>query len=215
VERVLARVFNIDAPLAERAAKQTLWRLAERLVPTGRARQFNQAMMELGALVCLPKNPLCEECPIRDECSSLSAGTVDQRPVPTRKSSPSPIDVAVGILVRKNGRILIQKRPPNGLMPHLWEFPGGKVQDGESPDTALIREFQEELELRVHRLDRITTLRHSYTSYRVTLHAFFCEPLEEGQKAVPHAAVDVRWVLLEDLRRYAFPAANQKLIRML
>jgi A/G-specific adenine glycosylase len=215
VERVLARVFEIDSPLGEQGTRQALWRIAERLVPPGRARPFNQGMMELGALVCLPKNPLCPECPIQGECASFASGTVNQRPVPGRKRAPSPIDVAVGILVRGDGRILIQKRPPTGLMPHLWEFPGGKVQDGEGPDAALIREFLEELELRVHRLDRLATLRHSYTSFRVTLHAFFCEPVAKGQKPVPHAAVDIRWVTPEELRLYAFPAANKKLIRML
>jgi A/G-specific adenine glycosylase len=215
VERVLARVFDIDAPLGEHATKRALWRIAQRLVPSGRARSFNQGMMELGALVCVPQNPVCPGCPIQSECASLKAGTVDRRPVPAARRSPSSISVALGILVRGDGRILIQKRPPNGLLAHLWEFPGGKVLDGETPDTALIREFQEELELRVHRLDRLATLRHSYTSFRVTLHAFFCEPAERGQEPVPHAAVDVRWVTLDELRHYAFPAANKKLIRML
>lgn len=215
VERVLARLFDLDAPLGEQATKQALWKLAERLIPPGRARQFNQGMMELGALVCLPQNPLCAECATRNECASLKAGTVDQRPVTVKRRPPSPIEVAVGILVRKDGRILIQKRPPNGLMAHLWEFPGGKVQDGEPPDAALIREFLEELELKVHRLDRFVTLRHSYTSFRVTLHAFFCELAGKRQKPVPHAAVDVRWVAVEELGQYAFPAANKKLIRML
>jgi A/G-specific adenine glycosylase len=215
VERVLTRVFDIDAPLGLQATKQALWGAAGRLVPKGRARLFNQGMMELGALVCLPKKPLCPECPLLSECASHAAGTVDQRPVTAAKRSPTPIAVAVGILVRGDGRVLIQKRPPGGLMAHLWEFPGGKVQDGEGPDAALIREFQEELELRVHRLDRLATFRHSYTSFRVTLHAFLCELTQNAQQPVPHAAVDVRWVILEELRHYAFPAANQKLIRML
>ncbi len=215
VERVLARVYDLETPLGEPGTKGILWRLAERLVPPGRARLFNQGLMELGALICLPKNPRCPDCPIQDECASLKAGTVGVRPVPARKRAPSPIEVAVGILVRDDGRVLIQKRPPTGLMAHLWEFPGGKVGEGERPDAALVREFREELELRVHRLDRITTLRHSYTSFRVTLHAFFCEPAGNGQTPVPHAAVEVRWVSLEDLSRHAFPAANQKLIRML
>lgn len=215
VERVLTRVFDVEFPLGEPATKQALWKFAERLIPPGRARLFNQAMMELGALVCLPRNPLCPDCPIQAECASLKAGTVALRPIPAKKRAPSPIDVAVGILVGDDDRLLIQKRPPTGLMAHLWEFPGGKVRDGERPDAALVREFQEELELRIQGLDRLTTLRHSYTSFRVTLHAFFCKPAGNGQEPVPHAAVDVRWVTVEELRHYAFPAANKKLIRML
>jgi A/G-specific adenine glycosylase len=120
----------------------------------------------------------------------------------------------VGILV-SDGRIFIQKRPPGGLMPLLWEFPGGKVQAGETPEEALVREFLEELEVRVGSLQKVGVIRHSYTSFRVVLHAYTCRLKGRRQRPVLRAATEGRWVAWDEISRFPFPAANQKLIRML
>lgn len=214
VGRVLARMLNIESPLGKGKTQKILWETARNLIPHGNARVFNQAIMELGALVCLPRTPVCALCPVRDSCKSFALGLVERRPVTGGKKGTTSIEVALGILVRR-GKIFIQKRPGKGLMPHLWEFPGGKIQEGETPEEALAREFREELELEIRNIGRITTIRHGYTSFKVTLHAFFCEPLDESREPMLRAAVDSRWATPEELDKYAFPAANRKLIRML
>ncbi len=211
VERVVARLFNLDKPVKSAMGRRFIWKTALEFIPEGRAREFNQAVMELGATVCLPRNPLCSSCPVQGLCASFRLGLVEQRPVPGEKRSVTPLSVSIGLLLRDD-RVFIQKRAPSGLMPHLWEFPGGKVQEGESPEAALIREFREELGVDIHRLDKITVLQHSYTSFRVTLHAFFCELLVPHEQPMVRSAVTGLWVSRENLEDYAFPAANRKLI---
>jgi A/G-specific adenine glycosylase len=214
VERVFARVFDLSRPVKEKESRDFIWQTARNLIPEGRARELNQALMELGALVCLPKNPLCPHCPLTGFCESRRRGTVHLRPVPAKRKAVTAIEVAVGILVSRD-RVLIQKRPPSGLMGGLWEFPGGKVREGETPDKALMRELKEELELKVTPSREIATLRHNYTSFRVTLHAFFCISDHGCRLPVLRAAEEARWVTTQELDDYAFPAANRKLIRII
>jgi A/G-specific adenine glycosylase len=214
VVRILSRLFDLAAPVQERESQKAFWSIAERLLPRGKARSFNQALMDLGALVCTPKNPLCGQCPLGTLCQGLQAGSVDSRPVVRKTRDIVPIQVVVGILFRE-GKIFIQKRPPAGLMPHLWEFPGGKLEPGETPQKALVREFHEELELTIREVRKLALIRHNYTRFRVTLHAFTCELDGASQQPVLHSAVDGHWVTREELDRYAFPAANRKLIGLL
>ncbi len=214
VQRVIARILNLNQPIKSAAAQKTVRGVVQNLIPQGQSGSLNQAVMELGALVCLPRNPGCPSCPVSGHCQSLAAGQVHMRPVlpPRRKSTA--IQVAAGVLVDA-GRILIQKRPPQGLMANLWEFPGGKLISGEKPEQALRREFWEELELDIQVLDKITVIKHSYTSFNVTLHVYWCAPVLAGQEPVLHAATDFRWVNPQELAHFPFPAADCRLIQML
>jgi A/G-specific adenine glycosylase len=214
VERVLARVFDIKTPVKERATRALIGMLAQGLSPQGEARNFNQALMELGAVLCTPKNPLCSACPVDHFCASLRLAIVRDRPVPAKKKGTVPVEAALGILVRK-GHIFIQKRGGSGLMPGLWEFPGGKIRAGESPEQALVREFSEELGIKIHPLHKIGVIKHQYTSFRVTLHCFLCRASDERQEPVLRGAVASRWVTTEEIAQFPFPAANGKLLKRL
>jgi A/G-specific adenine glycosylase len=214
IERVFARLFNIDGPVKEKKAKSYIWQLSDKLIPRGKARMFNQSIMELGALVCIPKNPRCMICPVANKCESLQHGLVAERPVLAEPPKTVFIEMATGIL-RKNGKILIQKRKPRGVWANLWEFPGGRLEPGETPEMALIREYAEETELKVNRLEKITTVKHSYTIYRVTLHCYNCSLQGRRSKPVLHGAQEYRWVKPQELSEYAFPAGHRKLIQFL
>lgn len=216
VQRVIARILNLSHPIRSARAQKTVRSAVSGLIfhGGGDSRSLNQALMELGALVCMPRNPFCAVCPVKGQCLSLAAEVVHLRPVlPDQKSSIA-LQVAAGILLDKE-RILIQKRPAHGLMANLWEFPGGKLQAGESPEQALVREFREELELNIQVLDKITVIKHSYTRFRVTLHVYWCAMTPPGQEPVLHAASDFRWAAAKELDQYPFPAADCKLIQML
>ena len=145
---------------------------------------------------------------------SQARGVVEERPVRSAGKKPLAIDVAVGVLVRE-GRIFIQKRPASGLMPGLWEFPGGKTAQGETPREALIRELREELDVEVRNIEKISLIRHNYTTFRVSLHAFTCTLADGSAQPELRAAVEGRWVGRRELEDFAFPAANRRLIRLL
>lgn len=214
VIRIITRIFNIENSVEQREIKNFIWKKAEELILFGRARWLNQALMELGALICTPKSPVCHECPVQKSCLSFHLGCVEQRPVVLPFKKLVPIQVVVGVLL-KDGLFFIQQRPANGLMADLWEFPGGKIKQGEKPEDALVREFQEELQLNIHAGKKISTLKHGYTNFSVTLHAYFCKLVPENQSPILKFASDYRWVKPQDLTAYAFPAANRRLIDIL
>lgn len=212
VERVLCRIEDIDTSPKQSAVKKRLLQLCADLLPPDNARDFNQALMELGALVCTPKNPLCSACPLRDSCRASAAGTVSQRPVSLSKPEKLDIIMACGIIERQ-GRVYIQQRLEDDVWGGLWEFPGGRLEPGETPEQAAQREIAEETEFRVIGLRPFAAVRHQYTKHRVTLHGFFCV-LADGQAAEPvlHAASQFRWAAPAELENFAFPAGHRQLI---
>lgn len=133
VERVLSRVFDIDTPVKEEPAKSRIRELAQALIPKGEARNFNQGLMELGALVCR-KKPECERCPLAGLCESRHLGIQNERPVPGKKAAVTQIEVVCGVLLHE-GKVFIQRRNEKDVWGGLWEFPGGCVEPGETPGT--------------------------------------------------------------------------------
>lgn len=214
VERLFSRLFNLASPVKDKNSQALIWQKAAELIPRGKARFFNQALMELGALLCLPRAPRCKQCPLREHCEALRLDITDQRPVPGKKQESIAIDMATGVLWHR-GKIFVQKRLANDVWPGLWEFPGGIVKKEEKPEEALVREYREETEFTIRDMKKITTIRHSFTRYRVTMHCYSCRLQSTGSRPVLHAAQEYRWVGLEDLESLAFPAPHRKLIRML
>ena len=216
VERVVARVFDLDTPVKQEPAASAVRAWALRLVPEGKACEHNQAMMELGALVC-GKKPRCGACPLAAFCISLHLGIVDQRPVPGKRTPITPIEVVTGVLRRKD-RIFVQKRLASGVWGNLWEFPGGRVEPGESPEAAVMREFEEETGFAVAVDSKYGIIRHGYTTYKITLHCFALSlagadgDLEEApDPPVLTAASAWRWATPRELEDLAMPAAHRKL----
>ncbi len=213
VERIFSRVFDLDTPVKHTATRRRIEQLAHELLPRGRARDFNQALMELGALVC-SKRPKCALCPIAAHCESLRLGITDQRPVPGKGKEIHLLEVVTGVLTHE-GRVLIQKRQPGGAWPGLWEFPGGRIEPGETPETAVVREMEEETDLRTRIAQPLGIIRHGYTTFRVSLHCFALELLapDNGLPAAAlHAATENRWAGFNELGAFAFPAGHRKLI---
>lgn len=210
VIRVLARLTNRNVD--PKTEPSYYWKLASKWLPHGKAREFNQGLMELGALLCTPKNPQCERCPLQDQCAAQKAGTQNEVPVRVGSKAIESIQVAIA-LIHQDGKIFIQKRPNAGLMPGLWEFPGGQVESGETLEVALKRELKEELNIQVKNLKPFMRHKHAYTRFKVDLHAYHAE-LEQGDLQL-NAATEAKWVKPEALGDFAFPAANRKLIEQL
>ncbi|MBU0754077.1 MAG: A/G-specific adenine glycosylase [Planctomycetes bacterium] len=212
VTRVLCRVFAVGADPAVTTTQKKLWNLARKIVPSRRAGLFNQALMDLGATICLPSRPKCETCPIQTVCLAGLRGT-QQRYPQKRVRKPAPHVTIVAGIIWKKDKILIGRRKPEGLLGGLWEFPGGKLEKGESLEEALHREIKEEVGIFV-RMDRpLAIIKHAYTHFRITLHAFECTHLRGRARAL--GCTQVRWIGVKDLDRYAFPKANQKIMAAL
>ncbi len=209
VMRVLARVYAIESDIRKTAAKREFQRIADALVPQGRAGQFNEALMELGAIVCKPKNPLCAVCPIRCDCRAFAEGRMNELPRKSPKAEIPHHQIAIGV-VHKNGKVLIALRPSEGLLGNLWEFPGGKLKRQESLEECCQRETLEEAGLEVEVGKRFSLVEHSFTHFRITLHAFHCRYVRGN--ASPKSSQKIRWVKITELDEYAFPKANKKVI---
>jgi A/G-specific adenine glycosylase len=212
VLRVGARLFAIEDDVG-RARTRT--RLADRLRPE-LARlapaTFNQAIMELGALVCTPRAPACSVCPVAASCEALRVGAVARLPFKRARGPVPSLDVAVGVLWRGD-RVLIQRRPEEAMLGGLWEFPGGKRRAAEGWRAAVAREVREETGLVVDVGHEIVEVRHAYTHFRIVLKAFDCRVV--GGALALDGATDARWERLEELDEYPFPKANKDVIAAL
>jgi A/G-specific adenine glycosylase len=211
VERIFARVFDLDAPVKSPPAAAYIRHAAETLIPPGQARAFNQALMELGALVCV-RAPRCPACPLAPFCRARHLGIASQRPLPGRKLPSLLSIIATGVLIHQ-GRVFIQKRLDAGVWAGFWEFPGGRVEPGETPEEAIVREYREETEMEVRVTQPLGLVRHAYTRYRVLLHCFLCAPADPGAVIpVLHAATAFHWLDPDRLGLFTFPAGHRKLM---
>ncbi|MFH1858334.1 MAG: A/G-specific adenine glycosylase [Candidatus Omnitrophota bacterium] len=211
VSRVLVRLYAISKPPKLPRLTQELWKHAAQLLPKQSPGEFNQALMELGARICLPKKPMCLVCPVQAHCEARTLGMEEKLPAKSLSRKIPLLEVAVGV-VKHKGRYFIQRRPPEGLLGGLWEFPGGRIEKGEKPEECLRRELKEEAGMKVKIVRRFPCVRHAYTHFRVILHPFECrlDGKKPGKGGGPK-----RWVRFEELSKYAFPAANRKIFEYL
>ena len=212
VRRVLARLFLIDHPAGTVSSTRAFNERADELLDRSNPGRYNQALMELGALVCTPKNPACGVCPVSADCRGFATAQQAFYPVP-RKRRPTPkYHIAVGV-IHKDDRILITRRQESGLLGGMWEFPGGKVRPGESPEAACAREISEEVSLSVQVTGFIGHVDHAYTHFRIAVDVFDCR-YEAGEVRLS-GPVDYRWILIDETNEYPFPAVNHKIFARL
>jgi len=212
VMRVFARYFAIRKNISKPATQHELWKFAERLLPHGRAGDFNQALMELGATVCTPKTPDCPHCPLKASCLGRKKNIQYILPI-KKKNAPTPhFHIGAGV-VHLGDKILIAQRPLDGLLGGLWEFPGGKREPGEAIRETVRREIEEELGIQVVVGKELVEVKHAYSHFKITLHAHDCVYHSGKVRALEVRAW--RWVKPQELERFAFPAANQPIIAKL
>ena len=211
VKRVLARLIAAPAPPARQLAG--FWRLSETLLDRRRPRSFNQAVMDLGATVCTPRNPRCEVCPWRGWCAAYAAGDPARHPV---KEAPRSVPfqvIGVGVVFDNAGRVLIDQRLEQGLLGGLWEFPGGKQEEGEAITATIERELAEELAIAVEVGEELIVIEHAYSHKRLQFVVHLCR--WQAGEPQPLASQQVRWVEPAELDAYPFPAANARIIAAL
>ncbi len=215
VIRVYTRLLDMPDDISQSATKTRLWRIAAEWLPAQGAGEYNQALMELGRLVCRPRNPRCADCPLRASCRACAAGTQAARPARAARAATPHFDVAAGLIRDEKGRLLIAQRPLDGLLGGLWEFPGGKREGRESLVDCLRRELREELAIEVEVGQHVVMVKHAFTHFKITLHAFDCRylgalpPYSEPQAL---EALDWAWACERELGRYSFGKADRLVI---
>ncbi len=207
--RVLSRLFDLARPTPVRLEARARSLLG---AAPGRAAELNQALMDLGATVCRSVSPLCGECPVRAFCAARARGTVAGRPPPRGARALPHYSIAAAVVWRR-GRVLIARRPEDGLLGGLWEFPGGKIEPGESAPEAARREVREEMGIAVEVGDLIDAIRHTYSHFRITLHAYHAAWVSGKVRA--RSATAWRWVEPRLLSSFAWPAANRRIVARL
>lgn len=209
--RVLCRLFGIDDDPGRASVAKQLWEHAENLLPAKAPGEFNQALMELGALVCTPADPGCENCPLARAC--LAKAHHRQHEIPARTKQPGVTAVAeIAIILRKRERLLLVQRPDSGRWARLWEVPHAEMQWME-PAPLAARRLLAGIGLKAKIGGALGVIRHSVTRFRITmtcLHARY----QAGALAAPHYAAHA-WVRPAELCAYPLAAPQRRLIGLL
>ena len=197
--RVVSRLYDFHGPVNKTGNKNILKEYLRELIPNRNACDFIQAVMDLGSLVCLSVNPICKKCPIRKECFAFSRSTQMELPVIKKRPTRPHLEV-VAAIIERDDKVLIDKRPADGLLGGMWEFPGGKVEHGENHLNALKRELREELGIAVNLVDTFGVYKHAYTHFTVTVYPYFVEIMNGDPKALESDKIE--WVDINTLRDF-------------
>ena len=213
--RLLSRLLMLREETSARSAQRQLWELAELLLPRVRIGQFNQALMELGSLVCAPQNPGCNECPVRELCPTQQHGLQEVIPVSTRKPVIQAIREAA-VIVQNKSRVLLRRCSDQERWAGLWDFPRFEIRQRRG------RPLEKELQENVFQLtgvqictpSRLHVMKHSVTRYRITLSCYRSE-LESIHRSKEKPAARVKWVRIADLENYPLSVTGRKMCRWL
>jgi A/G-specific adenine glycosylase len=206
--RVLMRLLCIEGTGAEAGVRRAAAEWARTGMPPGRSADYNQALMDFGSMVCRPRAPRCGECFLRPDCEAFRRGMQYDIPRPSPRRLKK-VQTAVAVIVRE-GAVYLQQRGTEGLFSRMWEFPGGKVEEGETPRAALVRECREELGVECFPGRRLLSLTHYYTVFEVRLHAYLCAVPEGLPEDAAH-----RWMGLGEVGEYPMPSANRAVVQRL
>jgi len=210
VIRVLSRLYAYTKDTRSSAARAELQQMAETLLVKGDAGNYNEAMMELGATVCLPLNPKCDACPLEPACLAARSGRPTDFPVKAPRKKVPHIVVGAAVVRNRKGEVLIAQRRDQDMLGGLWEFPGGKQETGETIQQCIARELKEELGINVEVEDFLTTVYHAYSHFTMDMHTYFGR-IKSGRPRPLHCQ-DYRWVRVSDLRRFPYSKADLRII---
>lgn len=194
--RVLSRVFDVREPMNSSAARKSYWALAAEHLPHGRAAEYNQALMDLGAQVCTPRYPKCNACPLREDCIAYKLGVQEQRPVKI-KAGRNPLRRYAAAIIRERDKVLLIQRPERGLLGGMWEFPNVELSEAARTKNALRRGLKARLGISETIGAKIGEYQHVYSHFDAHLQAF--EVKINGSASKLRSTQPHRWIAVRKL----------------
>jgi A/G-specific adenine glycosylase len=213
VARVLSRLHAWDEEIDSERSKQRLQKWADGQLPPGRAGEMNEAMMELGALVCTPRSPACARCPLRNVCRGYRTGDPERFPVKKARAAVPHKEVGAGLVVNRRNEILVARRRPDSMLGGLWEFPGGSREPGETIEQCIARELCEELGIHVRVGPHFHTVYHAFSHFTMDLRVHWARISQGRPRAID--CTEYRWVPVAGIGRLALPGADRKILHQL
>ncbi len=213
VRRVLSRLYALEGCIDDPATLGRIREIAEAIVPSRDASSFNQALMDLGATICTPRKPSCNECPVKGFCLAYSRNVQETLPIRKRRA-PLPQKEMTAALIRDGrGRYLVVRRPEEGLLGGLWKFPGGERRGTETIKRAVARTVLEEVGVHVEAESKVGVIEHVFTHFRMSLQVFRCRK-EKGTPR-PLQCADWKWAGQSTLRALPLSNADRKILETL
>jgi A/G-specific adenine glycosylase len=189
-KRVLSRLFAVSGSPAEIKTEQLLWKISESLIPTGYSNPFNQAIMDLGSMLCTPKEPQCSRCPLHRFCKGSASGEPEKFPIKKIKKKIPHIE-AFASVIQKDGKVLLNQRPPTGLLGGLWEFPNWKIAGKQRSRLRLRNTIKKEMGMNVKVDELIGVLHQTFSHFKLILHVYDCVAMGKNKKG--------RWIAVGNL----------------
>jgi A/G-specific adenine glycosylase len=209
--RVLSRILSIWEDIAKPATRKVFEEAVRKLISHNNPSYFNQALMELGALICTPSSPSCLLCPVREHCSAFAEGVQRELPVKTKKNKQREVQLAAAILTDEAGRILIHKRPDHGLLANMWEFPNIEINLPFQSEKDLLADYlSQAFEVKINAGQIAGQIEHIFTHLKWNIHVYqgtILSPVKEGE--------DLKLVTLEQMQQYPFPVSHQKMQKLI
>jgi A/G-specific adenine glycosylase len=203
VKRVLARHGGITGFPGDARVQRRLWRCAEALLPRSDVATYTQALMDLGATVCLVRRPRCESCPVARDCIARREGRIAELPGSRSKKTLPRREVTV-LLVERKGEVLLKRRPMTGVWSGLWSLP--EIETGGN----LVAHCRAQFGVNVIPQTPLPAIEHAFTHFHLTLHPLPCAVREEAARTQEPGVV---WMPLDDIAGAALPAPIKKLLR--
>jgi A/G-specific adenine glycosylase len=209
VMRVLSRILSIWEDIAKPSTRKIFEESVRKLISHDNPSYFNQALMELGALICTPTSPSCLLCPVREHCNAFEEGTQKELPVKTKKTKVKDVNLIAGILTDPKGRILIHKRPENGLLANLWEFPNFEfLTDLINGQADFLNQLKSEFEVEAVMNESLGSIEHVFSHLKWYIQIYSGKITSEVKETSR-----LKLVSLDEMEAYAFPVSHQKMLK--
>lgn len=211
--RLLSRLVAFAGDVTTSAAQKALWGLAEAILPARNCGEFNQALMELGSMVCTPKRPACGVCPLVELCAAFRQGKQEQIPRPVAKVRTEAVHEAA-VVAWHQGKVFVRKRVPGERWAGLWDFLRFPLAGGgeRALSSELARKVRQQAGLAIGKPEKIATLKHGVTRFRITLDCFQAKCRAAGTTLAPG---QWRWIEPAALAELPLSTTGRKLSHML